>query len=151
MKNLIAYYTRTKTTKKVADEIAKQINCESDEIIDKKKRSGPLGYITSGRDAMKKSLTEIEAKKDPSKYDLVIIGTPIWGWTMCPAVRTYITRNKFNKVAFFCTHGSSGGDKTFKEMEEITKIKPLATLELTTKEVIQDDYKEKVRYFVKKL
>ncbi|MFH2027553.1 MAG: hypothetical protein ABIJ08_00300 [Nanoarchaeota archaeon] len=36
-------------------------------------------------------------------------------------------------------------------MEEITKIKHLATLELTTKEVIQDNYKEKVKDFVKKL
>ncbi|MFH2027554.1 MAG: hypothetical protein ABIJ08_00305 [Nanoarchaeota archaeon] len=89
MKTLITYYSRTGTTRKVANEIAVQLGCDTDEIIDKTKRSGPLGYITSGRDAMKKSLTEIETKKDPSQYDLVIIGTPIWAWTMAPAIRTY--------------------------------------------------------------
>ena len=42
-------------------------------------------------------------------------------------------------VKFFLTAGSSGFEPAFKQMEEFS-IKPLNTLELTTKEVKKDDY-----------
>ena len=77
--------------------------------------------------------TQIKYKKDPKKYDLIIIGTPVWAWTTTPAIRTYLTQNKPKKVAFFCTSGGSKG-KVFEDMEELSK-KPLATLDLVDKKI----------------
>jgi len=152
-KALVVFYTRTGTTKKLAEDIAKTLGTDIEEIIDTKDRKGAVGYLTAGRDAMQKRLTKIKpAKKDPANYDVVAIGTPIWGWAMTPAVRTYISQNshKFKRVAFFCTMGGSGGMKAFAEMEKLLK-KPLAVLELKTEEVKGGTHLEKVKEFCRKV
>jgi len=154
MKALVVYYSRTGTTKIVAGAISEILKCDTEEIIDVKNRKGILGYLSAGKDAMRKALTEIQGvTKNPSKYDLVLIGTPIWAWTITPAIRTYLIQNKdhFRSVAFFCTMGSSGDEKSFKQMGEICGKEPVATLSLTTKGVKKADYIGKVEDFCEKL
>jgi len=142
-KILVSFYSRSGNTKKVAKSISKKLNGEMDEISDKKKRSGPLGFIGGGKDALKKNLTEIDNKKNPSEYDLVVIGTPVWAGTVTPAIRTYLSKNKFKKLAFFCTC-SRESERTFNEMKEVSK-KPIATLCLNKSEM--KDFDNKVKEF----
>jgi len=152
MKTLVVYYSRSGNTKKVAEEISNRIKCDIEEIIDNKNRKGIIGWLRSGRDAHSKKLTTIkEIIKDPSKYDLVAIGTPVWAGLMAPAVRTYIYENKgkFKNVGFFCTCGSSPGDiKTFEEMEDYIGITPLSKLSITTKE-LKTNHEDKLKSFIK--
>jgi len=65
---------------------------------------------------------------------MVVIGTPIWGFTMTPALRTYLTAHSgsIKKTAFFATSGGSGFNKTASEMELLVKH-PVATLLLKVK------------------
>jgi len=154
MKSLIVFYSRTKTTKKVAQVISKKIGGDIEEIFDTKNRKGPVGYFLSGRDATLKNLTSIKkVKKNPSKYDVVIIGTPVWAFTMSTPIRTYIHQNKgkFREVAFFCTLGSSGSKKAFKDMEKLIGKKPIALLDVKTLKVIRGNYIDKANKFVKKI
>lgn len=130
---LVVYYSRTGNTKKVAEKMAEVLKCDLDEIQDQKNRSGIFGWLRGGVDAFNRRLTQIRHEKDPKKYDLVIIGTPVWAGTMTPAVRTYLEQNEFKKVAFFCTYGGQEG-KTFQDMEKIIK-KPIATLGLHRKDL----------------
>jgi len=136
-KVLVIYYSRTGNTKRIGEKISKLLNADMDEIIDKTDRSGIKGWIFGGRDAMKEKDTEIKYKKDPSKYDLVIIGTPVWAFTLTPAIRNYLGANKMKRVAFFCTHGGSPG-KTLAEMENLSK-KPVAVLGIKDKEINSSD------------
>jgi flavodoxin len=98
---------------------------------------------------MQKVLPEIKFAKDPVDYDLVIIGTPIWGWNMCSLVRSYAEKNKgkIKKAAFFATMGGSGDEKAFVEMAEIIGVKPVATLGLKTTEVAKGLSDEKIKKF----
>jgi len=138
-KTLIVFYSRTGITKKIGELIAKKIGGDVEELIDEKDRSGPLGYVMAGKDAALKKLTEIKPlKNNPEDYKTIILGTPIWAYTMAPALRTYIEKNKTilkkKATAFFCTQESSGGEKTLKEMETILG-KPVAELELSKKDI----------------
>jgi flavodoxin len=156
MKALIIYYSRTGTTKKVAEQLAQELKAELEEIIDLKNRKGPIGYVGAGKDAMQKNNTPIgPATKDPSKYDLIIIGSPIWSWTLTPAVRSYVTKNKpllkGKRFAFFTTMGGSGDQNLFTALEELLEAKPLATLTLFTKEVTKGEHNIKVKNFARKL
>ncbi len=154
MKILIAYYSRTGITKKVAENLQKLLNCDIEEIIDTKDRTGPKGYLLSGRDALFKKLTKLkEVKKDPSKYDLIIIGSPVWSFHVSTPVRTYINENlkKFKKVAFFCTMGGSGDVNTFNDMKDLCKQDPLSKLTFLTKEVIDNSYEIKLKNFIKEI
>jgi len=152
MKTLVAFYSRTGNTEKIGKLISKNINADIDTITDMKNRTRRIiGWLISGKDASQKSLTKIKYKKDPSKYDLVIIGTPIWSWTLTPAIRTYLTENngKFKKVAFFCTSGGNKG-KAFEEMKNLSK-KPIATLEIRDKDVRKGHLQEELLKFCRKL
>lgn len=137
-KVLVAYYSRTGTTKLVAEELAARLGADVEEIEDTRSRRGLWGWLMAGRDASKKSKTVIgPIKLDPAEYDLVILGTPVWAWNMTPAIRTYILANKgkFKRVAFFCTMGKNGDVKTFAGMADLCGRKPLATMALKAEEV----------------
>jgi len=155
MKKLVVFYSRDGHTKKVAEKIYKLLKCDIDEIVDKKDRSNMIGWIISGKDASTKRLTEIENKKDPSKYDLVIIGTPVWAFTMTPAIRTYLTKNKLNikkcKLAFFCTFGGKES-KSLSDMEKLSK-KPIISLGLNDKDIEKNsvELNLKIKKFCDKL
>lgn len=154
MKKLVIYYSRTKNTQKIAIEIAKKTDADIEEIIDKKDRKGVKGYMLAGKDAIQKKLTEIsDAVINPNNYDLVIIGTPVWAGTMAPAIRTYLKkhRGQFHKVAFFTTQGGARRQRVFDDMDEVTDRKSVSELMLTTKEVIKENYNEKLEDFIKNL
>ena len=102
---------------------------------------------------MKKELTAIEdMKKDVSLYDIIIVGTPIWVFTMSTPVRTFIREYKdyFKKVAFFCTYGGVGVEKTFTDMEDLCGKNPVSILALRMLE-LRKDYTGKVKEFVQSI
>ena len=152
MKTLIAYYSRTGTTRKVAEEISKQLNADIEEIIDLKNRKGAIGYIISGKDATLKKLTKIkELKKDPKDYDIVVIGTPVWAFSMAPAVRMYLKKAKIKKVALFSTFASSKGN-IFSEMKKLlpgTKI--LGHIGIVASDIKNKTYIKKIKEFVSRV
>lgn len=154
MKALLVYYSRTGITRRVASEIAKHLKCDVEEILDVGSRSGVLGYLRSGREAVLKKLAKIRPiRKSPSSYGIVVIGTPVWAYNVSSPVRAYIFRNKgsFKKVAFFCTMGGSGSKGAFRGIEELCGKKPVALLELKAKDVLEGKYAAKVKAFVGKL
>jgi flavodoxin len=154
MKILVVFYSRSGNTGKVAEEIRDSLECEIEEIIDTKNRSGMLGYIRSAREGMSQKLTVLkDIINDPSQYDLLIIGTPLWGGHVSTPVRTYINENQanFKSVAFFCTAGGENFDGVFNDMRELCGVAPVETLGVRAKEVKDGSYKSKVAEFAKKI
>jgi len=86
MKTLVAFYSRDGHTKRVAEIIANALNAELDEIVDKKPRKGFLGFLRAGYDATRRKTTEISFTKNPTDYDIVVIGTPVWNSRVTPAI-----------------------------------------------------------------
>jgi len=154
MNALVVYYSRTGTTRKVAEKLASLLKCVSEEIRDTKNRKGTLGWLRAGKDATSKKLTKLETvNNDPASYDIVIIGTPKWNRRLSTPIRTYLTQYKdhFKKVAFFCTYQYTDDDP-FDEMESICGKAPVATLRLHRKrEVEADQYVTKVEEFIGRL
>ncbi|MBU1035290.1 hypothetical protein KJ974_01180, partial [bacterium] len=105
-------------------------------------------------DANLRRLTAIkEIKNNPSLYDLVIIGTPIWSSNISTPIRTYLFlyKEKFKKIAFFCTRLGTDAEKVFADMKNLSQKTPLALLELTSREVARDQYMQKIKEFIKNL
>ena len=122
MKSLVVYYSRSGNTRFAAEQISKEIGGEIEEIIDKKKRKGLLGFVSSGYDATRGRATKIAAiKRSPKDYDLVVVGTPMWNKRITPAVRTYLRDNNFSekRVALFCTNLGSEPERVFKTLKEL--------------------------------
>jgi flavodoxin len=122
MKYLVAYYSRTGNTKQLAHQIAETLNADIDEIIDKKKRKGMTGWLSAGRDATGKRDTEITVKKNPLDYDVVLVGSPVWGSNLTPAIRKYLTTYNLQgkKVAFFATSDGDDQSEVFTQMKALS-------------------------------
>ena len=153
MKILLVYYSRTGTTGKVAKAIGDKIDCELEELIDTVKRKGFFGFMRSGFQAFKKKQTLLKPlKHDPSEYDLVVIGTPVWAGVMSTPVRTFLHDHKgrFEKVALFCTCGNIKYNP-FDEMEVLCGKKALGAMGLEEKKVKKGDYSSELKKFIGKM
>lgn len=150
MKILVVYYSRSGNTAAVGEQIAKRLGADAEEIGESSGRGGALGYLRCGREAAMKKKPKINAmKKKASAYDLVIIGTPIWAFTMASPVRTFLSEYGpgCRSVAFFATHGGSGADRAFKEMREISGKAPVAELSVSEQQIKDSKSKEMVERF----
>jgi hypothetical protein len=75
--------------------------------------------------------------KDPSAYDTVVIGTPIWIGQSAPAVRGFVKQQalRLHQVAFFSTEGGSGDIRAFDRLGQLCGKTPVATLTVTEKQL----------------
>ncbi len=154
MKKLVVFYSRTGTTKKVAQRLSLEIGAECEEINDRKKRAGLFGFFSAGFDAIRRKKTVIDpAEKAPDDYDLVLVGTPIWAGAMTPAVRTYLAdnRGKIKKIVFFATGGEIPKDQVWADMETVVGQAPLAAWAAVAKTVQSGEYVVRLKDFAAKL
>jgi hypothetical protein len=64
-------------------------------------------------------------------YDIIIIGTPIWGWSLNPAVRGWTRANPIPGAipyAAFATVGGPTGSGAFRDIAAILGRTPFATM-----------------------
>lgn len=153
IKMLVIFYSRTGNTRKIAESISKSFNCDIEEIKEKESRKGIFKNIIEIKDAILGNEADIcKCEKDPSEYDVVIIGTPVWASHVTPAIRTYISKNKdkIKCAAFFNTHGTEKikiSTKVFKDLEKIIVKKPKALMDISKVEIKNEDYKKKIEIF----
>lgn len=151
MKVLVVGYSRSGTTLSVAERIAELLGADLELIRERTSRRGILGLLRSGYEALTRKTPPIEEPEhDPSAYDLVVVGTPIWAGRMSSPVRAYLTRMRgsLKRVAFFCTSGGGGHKKALSEMARVAGAKPIATLELTSDQIKRNEYSNALRDFV---
>ena len=151
MSILVAYYSRTNVTKKVAEAIASETGADIEEIAPKVKYDGKIGYMRGGKDAISEKIIYLEPLSfDPSEYDLIYLGVPVWAGKSATPMISYIKENagKFNDVKFFVTAGGSGFEGTFAQLEKYVGKAPLKTLALTTKQVKRDEFNEDLASFI---
>jgi flavodoxin len=155
MKILVAYYSRTGHTEQLAKEIARRCQAELERIRDDGiDRSGLCGYLRSGWQAFSGATPGIQrATRNPAHYDLVVIGTPVWNWSLAAPVRTYARRHagQFKQLAFFCTEGSSGDRRVFDELQRLCRKAPVATMAVTERELDPPRHARPMKRFVAQL
>jgi flavodoxin len=153
-KTLVVYYSRTGTTRRLAEALAKVLHADIEPIIDTTRRSGIIGYLRSLAESLQKRGASIEpTKTDPRSYDLVLIGTPIWAWLVSSPVRSYLAANRevLPNVAFFCTMGGQGDKRSFEEMKAIAGKAPIASCAVTARDVASEAYGARIAQFVEQL
>ncbi len=126
MKNriLIAYYSHSGNTKKVAKQMATLIGADLLEI----ETVSPYPSDYSGLSKKAKGqrdagiLPEIQENVcDIKAYDTVILGTPNWWNTLALPLRTFLTQEDLSgkNVISFCTHGGGGAGRIFSDINNL--------------------------------
>jgi len=138
-KILVVFYSRSGTTRMVAEALAAELKCDAEEIVATKSRAGFVGIMRSLIEAMQQRPAQIAtARFNPSSYDLVVIGTPVWAWSVSSPIRAYLIDNNknFPQVAFFCTLRNRGDEATFAQMQDLAGKMPRARVAFRTADVI---------------
>ncbi|SCX77990.1 flavodoxin family protein [Desulfoluna spongiiphila] len=143
-KTLLVFYSRSGTTKALAEKIRARLGCDVDmeEVIDLKGRDGFFGNLTGGIDALFQRQTDIgSSTHDASGYDRIIIGTPVWYGNLAPAIRTWITQNATHingsAMGFFCTFAGKGDARAGKKFQGVAK--PMAPAFLSVQNGEKDE------------
>ena len=125
-KKLVAFFSASGTTKKVADMIAEEEKADLFEIEPK------IPYTKADLDWMDKksrSSVEMSDKKyrpeiikkemDMSSYDEILLGFPIWWYVAPTIINTFLETYDFSgkKIVLFATSGGSGFGNTVEELQ----------------------------------
>lgn len=165
MKTLVAFYSSSGTTRRVAQEIAAQLGADVEDIQEVRPRhldaTGPGGIgklvriMAAGGEAnLGLAVPILPAQHDPADYDLVVLGTPIWGSSMPGPVRQYISthRSQLKAVAFFATCLSPNpNQRCFSQMQRVCGKAPAAKAIFQAEKVQSGELVGLVRAFVSQL
>lgn len=125
-KTLIVYFSWGGNTKAVANHIHDLIGggiVEVETVIPYPDTYEEVTQIAPGElesDYRPELKTKIE---NMDEYDTLIVGTPIWGSHLTPAMKSYNLSGK--SIAPFCTHGGSG---TAQSVNDIRSVSPNSTI-----------------------
>jgi len=155
MKILVAYYSRTGNTEKVAKALAAELGTEAalEKITEARNRDGLFGFLGAGMDATFQRSTPIEPPRtDLAAYDLVVVGTPVWNAHMSTPVLAYLKKQsgRLPRTAFFMTCFGRY-KRTFETMGAVAGKTPLATMAVLNHELARGKHRAKVREFVAKI
>jgi flavodoxin len=110
---LVAYFSRSGNTRRIANLIQRQVGGTLYEIQPEEP------YPDSYHAAVDQAKVEIQAGYKPAlrsrlddteSYDTVFVGSPNWWDTIAPPVATFLSENDLSgkTIVPFCTHGGGG-------------------------------------------
>ena len=107
----------------IANKIKQKLNCDILEIKTVIPYSDDYDTVVNDEQNSEASnhLPEIQdIKIDLTKYDEIILGTPVWWYRPVPAIRTFLTQNDLSgkRIIPFATNAGWLG-KTFKEIKKL--------------------------------
>ena len=125
-KRLVAFFSASGTTKKVAEMIASAADADIYEIMPKQPYSkADLNWM----DKKSRSSVEMSDKKfrpeisdidvPVEQYDEIILGFPIWWYVASTIMNTFLESYNFSgkKIVLFATSGGSGFGNTVSELK----------------------------------
>lgn len=118
----VAYFTRTNTSKRVAEKIATALSCPCIQITDDKNWKGLFGYIKAGFYSSVHKSVAIEVHGTVEDSDEIIFVAPLWAGGLAPAAIAFINTVPRDKIHLVVTSlGSNFKDRTgFKSIHDIT-------------------------------
>ena len=122
-RKLVVFYSYTGHTKMIAMKISKRLNCDTLELKPKIAYSDDYQKVVDEEQNSNSADKIIEIQDidiDLGNYDEIIIGSPVWWYTMAPAVRTFLKDNDLSgkEIRLFATNAGWLGH-TFNDMKKM--------------------------------
>lgn len=125
MNKIIIYFSYSEHTREIANKIKEKLNCdilELEPVIPYSKDYNRVVEEEQNNSSNNKTIPIKDLEVDLSNYDEIILGSPVWWYTITPVIRTFLKENDLsNKTIYpFATNAGWLGH-TF---QEITKLCP---------------------------
>lgn len=123
MKKLVVFYSYTGHTKMIAENIQRKLNCDILEIKPVKPYSTDYQTVVDeeqNNSSVGKTPDIQKIDKNINEYDEIIIGTPVWWYTIAPVIRTFLIQNDLSNKTIkpFATNAGWLGH-TFQEIQKL--------------------------------
>ena len=154
-KKLVAYFSASGTTRKIAEIIAQVAEADLYEIMPKQPYSkADLNWMDK-KSRSSVEMSDIKFRPEISnpdaqveKYDEIILGFPIW-WYIAPTIiNTFLEKYDFSgkKIVLFATSGGSGFGNT------VSELKPSAPdAEIVEGKVLNKATKQEIAEWIKSI
>ena len=124
---LCIYYSFSGNTRRAMKEIAQQLDAEIVAIDDGADRNGFSGFMSAGRDAMRRSTAPLKpftTDKPIEEYKMVIVGSPVWAGRCSSVIRGFLKRRgkEPRRVAYIITRESDERryEEVYDQMDQYT-------------------------------
>lgn len=158
MRCLIVYYSMTGHTERIARELGARIGAampvDLEDVREPRPRRGLVGALRALFDGVWRRRSRIlPPRRDPAAYDLVLIGTPVWGERVAAPMRTYAATvaHRAACTAHFCTHGDGDPTDALRELASLCAHPPLATLAVGARQLADGHHRAGLERFVDEL
>lgn len=124
-RKIVIYHSYSGHTKMIANIIKKKLDCDVLELEPKYEFSSDYDEVVKEYQNNEKDKSTVEIKDiniNLDNYDEIIIGSPVWWYSITPVVREFLKENNLEgkTVIPFATNAGWLG-RTFKEIEELCK------------------------------
>ena len=125
-KNLVAFFSASGSTKKLANTLAEVLKADTYEITPATKYTGK---DLNWNDSQSRSSVEMKDKSSRPKlaaldvnisdYDVIYLGFPIWWYVAPHIINTFLESYDFSckKIVIFATSGGSGFGETLSQLK----------------------------------
>jgi NAD(P)H-dependent FMN reductase len=147
---LVVYFSRTGHTRVLAEGIARALGADLEEIRDRTDRAGVAGWLRSGLETVLGASAEIDRPRhDPARYDLVVVGGPVWNASVSTPVRTYLwlERDHLPALACFASYGGFGASRALAQMEALARRRAVAACAFREIETAAGVPRERIKAF----
>lgn len=140
-RKIVVYYSYTGHTRMISEKIKEKLKCDILEIEPLKEYSNDYDLVVmeEQNNSSNGKIPEIkDVTIDLNQYDEIIIGTPVWWYTLAPVIRTFLSKSDLSnkKVMPFATNAGWLG-QTF---EEIKKLCPNSEVAESMNIVFTEDH-----------
>lgn len=129
---LAVYYSETGHTARAARDVARRLGGDLERILPLWPARG--SKLTKGVAALLGRETAVHGPwKDPARYDVVVIATPVWAGRLPPAVRGYLAKvdGRITQVAFIVTCTGPDSHGVLRALREGVGRPPVAEVTIT--------------------
>ncbi|MDR5777497.1 MULTISPECIES: hypothetical protein [unclassified Caballeronia] len=150
---LVVCFSRSGRTRSLGTTLAACLRADFEAITEPADRAGVSGYLRSLADTLfGRSVRLDPPQHNVTRYDVVIIGTPVWAGKVSAPVRAWLAANrrKLPHVAFFCTQRACGAATVFADMKKFVGKQPVARCTITGTPRA-DDERRVIDTFVKQI
>ena len=122
VKILVVYYSLTGNTKFIAEHIRNALNADIEEVkpIKDLNPDSSSKYLWGGMKATMKTKPKLkDLIYNPLDYDLIIIGTPVWAWSLSSPIRSYCSEYDLkDKTVALWTCSAGNGVKAMRRFKD---------------------------------
>jgi len=119
----VVYFTRTNSSKRIAEAISDRLSCEVSQITDDQNWKGILGFFKAGYYSSTNKKVEIKILGSLDHADEYIVVTPLWAGGIAPASKAFLKTIPNDKVHLVVSSlGNHVKDRSgYKSVSDITK------------------------------